>query len=302
MTFALTGSKADAAASERRRSRPQCRRASFEPGRAPARRWAVKLDFVGASAVTPRRGERTPAVVSYFKRGRTRASTGLKTYRSVAYQELWPGIDLIYTGPADTQVHVRRQARRRSRPDPPRLSRRNSATLTETGQLEISTPVSFHRGRPYASGLSGAPRRGPMAFAMTPAATGRWLRLQGRGYDRSRPLVLDPSVLVYAGYIGGSGTTSRRASPWTPPATPTSSARPTPRYPLPGKVGPDLTFNGGSTTPSWPRSRPTAATWSTSATSAARAIRHGIAVDEAGNAYVRAHEFDRALPGAGGAD
>jgi hypothetical protein len=36
------------------------------------------------------------------------------------------------------------------------------------------------------------------------------------------------TALVYAGFLGGSTVTRAMASPWTPPATPTSRARPGP--------------------------------------------------------------------------
>ncbi|MDQ5857673.1 MAG: hypothetical protein M3542_05255, partial [Acidobacteriota bacterium] len=81
-------------------------RASFgkEPftQRAPHRRWNVKLDFLDANPHVQVLGtERTEAVVSYFKGSREEWKTGLPTYSSVLYRELWPGIDLLYSGTVD---------------------------------------------------------------------------------------------------------------------------------------------------------------------------------------------------------
>jgi hypothetical protein len=65
-------------------------------------RWVVKLDFVGANpnprieAVDP-----TPAIVSYFHGPKDNWKAGLSTYASIVYSELWPGIDLVYSGTAN---------------------------------------------------------------------------------------------------------------------------------------------------------------------------------------------------------
>jgi hypothetical protein len=48
--------------------------------------------------VKPKGVEPTQAIVSYFNLQRQDQSiTGLGTYGAVIYEELWPGIDLIYT-------------------------------------------------------------------------------------------------------------------------------------------------------------------------------------------------------------
>ena len=64
----------------------------------------------------------------------------------------------------------------------------------------------------------------------------------------------DGTGLVYGGYIGGAGETRATASPWTAAGNAyvtgdTDSTEAT----FPVTVGPDLTYNGGCRTPSWPR-------------------------------------------------
>ena len=98
ITFALTGARSTAGG-ETLSQRAPVRPASTRPERTKAtERWAVKLDFVGANRVTPTGQELTPAVVSYFKGRDSDWNGSLETYRGVTYPDLWPGIDLVYTG------------------------------------------------------------------------------------------------------------------------------------------------------------------------------------------------------------
>ena len=62
-------------------------------------RWTVKLDFVDANPTARLVGEEpTSAVISYFRGSLEEWKTGLPTYSSLSYRDLWPGIDLVYTG------------------------------------------------------------------------------------------------------------------------------------------------------------------------------------------------------------
>ena len=188
-----------------------CPCAALPSPRAPSRgRWAVQLDFLGASAVTPRGEEPAPAVVSYFKGRDSASQTGLKTYGSVVYPDLWPGIDLVYTGTAG-QLKYTFLVKPGADPDRIRLAYRGATAVhaDRRGPARRSTrpwAASPTTGRtPTRSGRQ--PRRGPGGVcAWSPPRRRRaGLRLPVGRYDRSRPLVLDPAVLVYAGYIGGAG-------------------------------------------------------------------------------------------------
>lgn len=65
--------------------------------------WGVTLDFENANPnARLAAAEKSVSVVSYFRGARDDWKTGLPTYQSVVYRELWPGID-----PSGERVGVR---------------------------------------------------------------------------------------------------------------------------------------------------------------------------------------------------
>src|SRR5437667_245698 len=214
-------------------------------------RWAVKLDFVGANPEVRLRGQDpTPAVISYFKGPREAWKTGLPTYAGVIYPNLWPGIDLVYTGTA-TRLKYTFLVHPGADPDRIELACRGATavTLTDGGELDVSTPLGgFRDAKPYAYQEVEGGRVGVGAtYALSPDAAGA----HGYGfrlgsYDRARLLVLDPAILVYAGYIGGSSfdrgsgiAVDSAGNAYVTGFTTSTEAT------FPETVGPDLTYNGG---------------------------------------------------------
>ena len=236
-------------------------------------RWVVKLDFVGANpGVIPVSLEESGAVISYFKGKLEDWKTGLPASSKIVYRGLWPGIDLIYYGTVDRMKYefiVHPGA------DPSRINLAyrgaESVTLTEEGRLAIATPVGgFKDDVPVAwQEVEGAHANVPVAYALEtfvgerklkPSSLSRGIltakeaspesrtRIYGFDvghYDRSLPLVLDPAILVYCGYIGGAGwekgsgiAVDGLGNAYV--TGDTSSTEDT--FPL--TVGPDLTFNG----------------------------------------------------------
>ncbi len=170
-------------------------------------RWALKLDFVRANAVAPRGEESTPAVVSYFTGGKDRWQPGLKTYAKLVYADLWPGIDLIYGG-SEERLKYMFVVKPGTDPKQIQLAYRGVSSLrvNERQELEIGTPAGdFHDDRPYAyQDIAGRRAEVPMAYELQAGAreTGRYGFRVGK-YDRAQPLVLDPAIIIYSGFIGG---------------------------------------------------------------------------------------------------
>ncbi|MBN2492238.1 MAG: SBBP repeat-containing protein [Planctomycetes bacterium] len=174
--------------------------------------WAVKLEFVGSNAdVAPRGEARQQAVFSYFKRPKKDWKTGLRTFAKVVYPDLWPGIDLVYSGTV-SQLKYEFVVAPGADPAQIRLRYRgaDSVGITEGGMLRVTTPAgSFEDAAPVAWQEVGGERVPvEMAYWLDPDAASDAAEFGFRldDYDPAQPLVLDPAVLLYCGYLGGSGT------------------------------------------------------------------------------------------------
>ncbi len=173
------------------------------------RGWVVQLDFLGVDgAVRPAGRETHAGVVSYFKGPQENWRSGVPTFGSIVYAELWPGIDLVFSGEGGVlkaTYHVKPGA------DPGliRLAYRGAEEvgITATGRLRIVTPLGgFEEDTPYAfQELDGGAREVAAEFTLEKEATEEGVVYGFRlgAYDRAQTLVLDPAVIC--GYIGGAG-------------------------------------------------------------------------------------------------
>lgn len=219
-------------------------------------RWIVKLDFVGAHAPRPRGRARASTTVSYFTGAPDEWHTGVPTYAEIVYPDLWDGVDLAYSGTVNRLKHEF-VVRPGADPAAIRLAYRGAAVrINAVGQLEVSTPLGgFYDDAPVAyQEVDG--RRVPVAvgFELDDAAvavnegltdTSRAYGFRVGAYDPALPLVIDPAMIVYCGYIGGSGIEFGTAIAVDAAGSAyvtgyTDSAETT----FPVAVGPDLTING----------------------------------------------------------
>ncbi len=261
----------------------------------PGSRWVVKLDFVGANPkpkITA--GDRQPAVVSYFKGPKEKWNAGLSTYGSIVYSDLWPGIDLIYAGTAN-RLKYTFLVKPGADPARIRLAYRGveGIRLNDAGQLEVETPAGvLQDDRPYAYQEVEGHRVGVnAAYSLDPASAGgphRYGFALG-SYDRGKPLVLDPAVFVYCGYIGGSGglrdsgnsiAVDSSGNAYITGATDSTD--------FPATFGPDLNFNGGlyDAFVAKINAAGTALVYCGYIGGTGEDVGLGIAVDSSGNAYV----------------
>jgi hypothetical protein len=222
-----------------------------EPAHAPVRRRAVEVRFIGASPnVRPVAEREQGGTVSYFTGPPAGWKVGLKRYQVVRYRQLWPGIDLVYQaapGKLKYEFHVAPGAS----PDRIRLAYRGASEVrvNPAGELEAATPLGSLKDEAPVAYQSVGGRQVLVATRWGVEAgrgADRTVRFRVGEYDPALPLVIDPAVLQYCGFLGASGYSSAHGvavDAFGCAYVVGSTTSPT-RW-FPGTGGPDLTSNGG---------------------------------------------------------
>ncbi len=130
----------------------------------------------------------------------------MPTFKRVVYRALWPGVDLVYE---TTGRGLKYSFELAPGADPARVrlayTGTNDVRINDAGQLVVSTSAGQLRDdRPVTYQEVGG-KRVVVASAYTlESGPGGEHRVGFRlgAYDRARPLVIDPPVLVYSGLVG----------------------------------------------------------------------------------------------------
>jgi hypothetical protein len=211
------------------------------------KRWAVKLDFSGACPeVKPRGEDKQKTTFNYFKGGPEEWRTGIPAYSRLVYGNLWPGIDLVYTG-STQRLKYEFLVKPGADPKRIRLTYRgvDNVSVTADGALSVAYPGgSFKDGVPVAYQVIEGERK-EVSVEYSIGDSGRSYGFTLGSYDPNETLILDPVLYVYCGYIGGEtgdlgndidvdndGNVYITGNTWSTEAV------------FPVKAGPDLTANG----------------------------------------------------------
>jgi hypothetical protein len=291
------------------------------PDEESSERWVVKLDFVGANpGVRPVGLEETGTLISYFKGKPEEWKTGLPAYSKILYEDLWPGVDLLYYGTYD-RMKYEFIVRPGADPSQIRLAYRGaeSVRLTDEGRLAAVTPLAvIEDDVPVAwQEKEGAQTRVSAAYVLEAAPEDRALdhpsasgdapaeeKASQRNpvhvfgfevgeYDHDLPLVLDPAILLYCGYMGGSLEDFSYAIALDGSGNiyvigQTNSTQVT----FPVTTGPDLTQNGNyDVFVAKANSSGTALVYCGYLGGSEGEVGRGIAVDASGNAYVTGYAY-----------
>ncbi len=217
----------------------------------PRRRWNLKLDFIGADLkVEPEGRNPARARVSYFKGQQKSWRTGIQTYTEVVYPNLWPGIDLVYSGAAN-RLKYEFIVRPGAEPQQIKLAYRGAGaplTVNRHGQLEIATSFGVIRDdRPLAYQPDGRKIKSSFLVNGEMADGGQAYGFSVGKYDRNQTLVIDPAILVYAGFIGGGGDDEGHSIAVDSSGNAfISGVTTSPQATFPEAAGPDLAYNGRS--------------------------------------------------------
>lgn len=217
---------------------------------APAR-WTARLSFDDAiSGVAPAGADRTETMFNYFKGAPDDWKTGIAAYSQLIYEDLWPGIDLVFSGTVD-ELKYEFIVEPGVDPGTIGLSYQGITGLCvrESGALEITTPLgSFEDGIPYAYQMVEGDRKAvDLSYALGDENGGDVHTYGFRlgPFDRSKTLIVDPSLLVYCGYIGGNyDENGRRIAVDSQGCAYVTGEVCSDELSFPVSVGPDLSFNG----------------------------------------------------------
>ncbi|MGE5398583.1 MAG: CARDB domain-containing protein, partial [Chitinophagales bacterium] len=168
-------------------------------------RWAVKLNFTGAKTVKPHGEGLTPTRVSYLKGQQKDWKTGLNTYSRVVYPDLWPGIDLVFRSGSNGLKYEFLVA---PGSDPKQIKLTwqgaESIKINKQGGMEIKTPIGgFTDQAPIAWQRNEEDYKEVDTSFCLRENSSQWGFELGN-YDPARELVIDPAIIDYCGYIGGS--------------------------------------------------------------------------------------------------
>ncbi|HJQ26664.1 MAG TPA: SBBP repeat-containing protein [Blastocatellia bacterium] len=315
VTFALSDKDETRQVTER-----LARRDSGKALKRAAKRWAVNLSFIGTDRDVQPKGENpTATTISYFRGPKDQWKTGLQSYSTLVYPNLWPGIDLLYTG---TSNRLKYEFIVKPGADPEQIklaySGATGVRLNPSGQLNVVTPFgSFQDNRPISyQEVDGKPTEVATSFNLqadrgqnpkSPARKRQAMKIQNRvvygfrvgSYDRRKPLVIDPAIVIYAGYIGGvnSETSLRVAVDGAGNAYIAGQTTSDTSEGFQATVGPDNTFNpdrqAGSASfhmvdvfVAKVKADGTGLAYAGYIGGVGNQVATGIAVDSAGNAYV----------------
>ena len=270
-------------------------------------RWNVTLEFLNANPrVCPVGEEKSGAVVSYFRGKPQEWRTGLATFSRIIYRNLWPGIDLVYRGTVN-RLKYEFVVHPGADPSKIRLAYRGAERLAvdDDGRLCVTTPVvTFQDDTPVAYQEKNGKRMdvgiayevGEKVGARPGAAAAQEAGAEPLGYgfaigdyDPGLPLILDPAVLVYCGFVGGAGedrgngiAVDAAGCAYVTGGTYSTEAN------FPVTAGPDLTYNGGNYDVFVAKlnAAGTALVYCGYIGGSAYDVGSGIAVDASGNAYI----------------
>ncbi|MCB9688013.1 MAG: hypothetical protein H6738_17905 [Alphaproteobacteria bacterium] len=163
----------------------------------------LAVDFVDADpAVHPRPSERAPTTVNVLVGPRSGWRRHLPTWQTLTYDQLWDGIDLRYTATATGVEYAFVVA---AGADPGRIALRwrgaERATVDAEGGLRVRTNAGELREDHLMAWQGGSAV--DVAFEVRDTPEGPEIGFRLGPYDPDQPLVIDPDIALWLGFLGG---------------------------------------------------------------------------------------------------
>jgi hypothetical protein len=183
-------------------------RADAKRGAQPqAKPVALRMSLVGAARKPRVSGlEELPGKSNYFiGKDQSKWRTDVPTYAKVHYREVYPGIDLVYYG-NQRQLEYDFVVAPGADPSKIVLGFKGADKLeidADAGNLVLrvgGSEIRQHKPVIYQE-IDGVRREIDGGYVLKP---GKRVGFQVAAYDTNRPLIIDPVVLSYSTYLGGS--------------------------------------------------------------------------------------------------
>ena len=171
---------------------------------------ALRMSIVGAAPAPLVGGlEELPGKANYFiGKDPAKWRTDVPTYAKVHYREVYPGIDLVYYG---NQRQLEYDFVVAPGADPRKVvlgfKGADKLEIDAQGDLVLHIPggaIRQHKPVVYQE-IDGTRQEVTGSYVLRGATR---VGFHVAAYDRSRPLIIDPVVLSYSTYLGGSGNES----------------------------------------------------------------------------------------------
>ncbi len=171
---------------------------------------ALRMSLVGAASKPQVTGlEELPGKANYFiGKDRSKWRTNVPTYAKVRYENVYPGIDLVYYG-NQRQLEYDFVVAPGADPKKIVLGFKGADRLEIDAQGELvlhAAGADLRQHKPIIYQQVDGVRR-DIAGGYVRKGANR-VGFQVAAYDTTRPLVIDPIVLSYSTYLGGSGVDS----------------------------------------------------------------------------------------------
>ena len=172
----------------------------------------LRIRFVGANPKTRVQGqEELPGKANYFiGNAPTKWRTKVPTYAKVRYDDLYPGVDLIYYG---TQRQLEYDVVVRPGADPNRIifgiQGADDLEVDAQGDLVLHTAAGqIRQHKPFVyQEVDGVRKEIPGGYVLRDT---HQVGFRVTAYDPSLPLIIDP-LLVYSTYLGGANNDNASA-------------------------------------------------------------------------------------------
>ncbi|MBD3920490.1 DUF11 domain-containing protein [Paenibacillus sp. PR3] len=269
---------------------------------------ALSLQFIGANGSPRITARREDSNKSHYFMGNdpTKWRTDMPNYREIVYEELWPGVDLVFygdTGKFKYDVVVKPGANLEDIRFVYRGAERLS--LNEEGDLQIHTPLGILvEERPVSYQMINDRRVAVESQFLLPDGqeSSVYSFAVGEDYRPDLELIIDPMFLLYSTYLGGSDTdigfgiaVDNQDNAYVTGQTLSLDFPTTPGAFQPGKDGSSSVFvtkvNAAGT----------ALVYSTFLGGISSDLGRGIAIDSAGSAYVTGQTLSPDFPITAGA-